>query len=110
MKVIFACVHNAGRSQMAAAFYNTLTKTSEGTSAGTKPGERVHPEVVTVIKEVGFDVSEVKKTCLHEFGHALGLQGHSSRPDDIMYHAISPRQSPTLTARDQATITGLYSL
>ena len=50
-RVIFACVHNAGRSQMAAAFLSALADPSkvEAVSAGTKPGERVHPEVVDVI-------------------------------------------------------------
>ncbi|MGZ3458961.1 MAG: arsenate reductase/protein-tyrosine-phosphatase family protein, partial [Archangium sp.] len=45
--VIFACVHNAGRSQMAAAFFNALANPAKarGLSAGTQPGERVHPEV-----------------------------------------------------------------
>ena len=44
-RVIFACVHNAGRSQMAAAFYNQLADRSkaEAISAGTEPGLRVHP-------------------------------------------------------------------
>lgn len=60
MKVIFACVHNAGRSQMAAAFYNALTGASDGISAGTQPGERVHREVVTVMKEVGIDLSQAQ--------------------------------------------------
>jgi arsenate reductase len=76
--VIFACVHNAGRSQMAAAWFNHLvtestpnaqpptpksqfpTPDAEGpwaVSAGTAPGERVHPEVVAVMKEVGIDLS-----------------------------------------------------
>lgn len=64
MKVIFACVHNAGRSQMAAAFYNSLAKTKDGISAGTQPGERVHPEVVTVMKEIGIDLSDVKPQLL----------------------------------------------
>lgn len=64
MKVIFACVHNAGRSQMAAAFYNSLTKGSDGISAGTQPGQRVHPEVVTVMREIGIDLSEVKPQLL----------------------------------------------
>jgi arsenate reductase len=61
-KVIFACVHNAGRSQMAAAFFNHLadpTKT-EGISAGTEPGFRVHPEVLAVMQEVGIDLSAAK--------------------------------------------------
>lgn len=57
--VIFACVHNAGRSQMAAAFFNTLADRSRARalSAGTSPGDRVYPEVVAAMKEEGIDVS-----------------------------------------------------
>lgn len=67
-KVIFACVHNAGRSQMAAAFFNDLVEPSRGKafSAGTHPGERVHPEVVQVMKEVGIDLSTAKPQPLTE--------------------------------------------
>lgn len=49
---------------MAAAFYNSLTKGSDGISAGTQPGQRVHPEVVTVMREIGIDLSEVKPQLL----------------------------------------------
>jgi arsenate reductase len=58
-RVIFACVHNAGRSQMAAAFLSALADPSrvEAVSAGTRPGDRVHPEVVDVMREVGIDVA-----------------------------------------------------
>jgi protein-tyrosine-phosphatase len=61
-KVIFACVHNAGRSQMAAAFFNQLADPTkaEGISAGTEPGLRVHPEVLSVMQEVGIDLSGAK--------------------------------------------------
>jgi arsenate reductase len=57
--VIFACVHNAGRSQMAAALFNKLAnpEKARALSAGTSPGERVHPEVVAVMREQGIDVS-----------------------------------------------------
>jgi arsenate reductase len=57
--VIFACVHNAGRSQMAAAFFNARADPglARAISAGTQPGERVHPEVVEVMREVGIDLS-----------------------------------------------------
>jgi arsenate reductase len=57
--VIFACVHNAGRSQMAAAFFNKLADPAKAraVSAGTTPGDRVHPEVVAVMREVGIDLS-----------------------------------------------------
>jgi arsenate reductase len=61
-QVIFACVHSAGRSQMAAAFLNALADPSRAraVSAGTEPAERVHPEVVAVMLEVGIDVSAAK--------------------------------------------------
>jgi protein-tyrosine-phosphatase len=61
-KVIFACVHNAGRSQMAAAFFNKLADPQKGkaVSAGTEPGLRVHPEVLAVMQEVGIDLSDAK--------------------------------------------------
>lgn len=57
--VIFACVHNAGRSQMAAAFFNALAASdrARAVSAGTEPGERIHPVVIDVMKEAGVDVS-----------------------------------------------------
>ena len=61
-KIIFACVHNAGRSQIAAAFFNDLVASSKAKalSAGTHPAERVHPEVVQVMQEVGIDLSAAK--------------------------------------------------
>jgi arsenate reductase len=57
--VIFACVHNAGRSQMAAAWFNALASPAEAraVSAGTEPGPRVHPEVLDAMQEVGIDLS-----------------------------------------------------
>ncbi len=63
---IFACIHNAGRSQMAAAFFTALADPTRATalSAGTAPAERVHPEVVDVMREVGVDVSGARPTRL----------------------------------------------
>jgi arsenate reductase len=57
--VLFACVHNAGRSQMAAAWFNHLSDPSKAVaiSAGTEPAARAHPEVIEVMKEVGLDLS-----------------------------------------------------
>jgi arsenate reductase len=58
-KVIFACVHNAGRSQMAAAFFNALADPAkaQAVSAGTDPGPRVHPEVLDAMRELGIDLA-----------------------------------------------------
>jgi arsenate reductase len=57
--VLFACVHNAGRSQMAATWFNLLSDPARARaiSAGTDPSPGVHPEVVTAMKEVGVDLS-----------------------------------------------------
>lgn len=57
--VIFACVHNAGRSQMAAAFFAALADPAKARalSAGTEPATRVHPEVVDAMREVGIDLA-----------------------------------------------------
>jgi arsenate reductase len=57
--VIFACVHNAGRSQIAAAFFNRLVDPTkaQALSAGTQPGARVHPEVVAAMQETGIDLT-----------------------------------------------------
>jgi arsenate reductase len=67
-KVIFACVHNAGRSQMAAAFFNQLADPAKAKaiSAGTEPSLRVHPEVLAVMQEVGIDLSDATPQKLTE--------------------------------------------
>lgn len=64
--VLFACVHNAGRSQMAAAWFNALSEPSRAhaISAGTDPGPGVHPEVIAVMSETGFDLSGAPTTKL----------------------------------------------
>jgi arsenate reductase len=58
-KVIFACTHSAGRSQMAAAFFNALADPAKAraVAAGTEPAQRVHPEVAAAMGELGFDLS-----------------------------------------------------
>ncbi len=59
---IFACVHNAGRSQMAAAFFRQLADPGKAhaISAGTEPGPRIHPEVLEVMREDGIDLSDAE--------------------------------------------------
>ena len=58
-RVLFACVRNAGRSQMAAAFFNALAdpERARAVSAGTEPAGHVHPEVVEAMREVGIDLA-----------------------------------------------------
>jgi arsenate reductase len=57
-RVLFACLHNAGRSQMSEALFARAAEgRHEAESAGTAPAERVHPEVIEAMAEVGHDVS-----------------------------------------------------
>jgi arsenate reductase len=66
--VLFACVHNAGRSQMAAAWFNRLCnpRKANAMSAGTQPGQSVHPVVVQAMMDVGIDLSAAKPQLLTE--------------------------------------------
>jgi arsenate reductase (thioredoxin) len=57
--VLFVCLHNAGRSQMSASlFERDAAGRHRARSAGTTPGERVHPEVIHVMREIGIDLQE----------------------------------------------------
>jgi arsenate reductase (thioredoxin) len=58
-RVLFVCLHNAGRSQMSQAlFERAAAGHHEARSAGTEPGERVHPEVVEAMRELGIDLAQ----------------------------------------------------
>jgi arsenate reductase (thioredoxin) len=57
--VLFVCLHNAGRSQMSAALFEQETASRHrAMSAGTRPADAVHPEVITVMREVGIELSD----------------------------------------------------
>ena len=59
IQVLFVCVHNAGRSQMAEAFFNELAPEGmRAVSGGTVPGESVNPVVVQAMAEVGIDIAD----------------------------------------------------
>jgi arsenate reductase (thioredoxin) len=62
--VLFVCLHNAGRSQMSEALFEVAADGRHSArSAGTVPAERVHPEVVEVMRELGIDLS-AREPCL----------------------------------------------
>ncbi len=64
-KILFVCVHNAGRSQMAQAFFNQMAKgKAKSFSAGTQPADKVNPVVVEAMREVGIDISRRKPKML----------------------------------------------
>ncbi len=56
-RVLFVCVRNAGRSQIAEALFTRAAPEHEARSAGSAPAEHVHPEVVEVMAELGIDLS-----------------------------------------------------
>ena len=57
--VLFVCLHNAGRSQMSQALFERAAGgRHRASSAGTTPGEHVHPEVVAVMAELGIDLAD----------------------------------------------------
>ena len=62
--VLFVCVENSARSQMAEAFFNKLSKTARASSAGTRPAPTVNPIAIQVMKEVGIDISHAKPKLL----------------------------------------------
>ena len=66
--ILFACVHNAGRSQMAAALFNRYADPTQAiaVSAGTEPGTGVHPEVLAAMKEIDIDLSSAKPQVLSD--------------------------------------------
>lgn len=66
--VVFACVQNAGRSQMAAAWFNRLADPAKvhAISAGTRPARHLHPFVLDAMKEVGIDLTRAVPQFLSE--------------------------------------------
>jgi arsenate reductase (thioredoxin) len=73
--VLFVCLHNAGRSQMSAALLERETADRHvALSAGTTPGEHVHPEVVEVMRELGIDLADHRPQLLtHELAEQADL-------------------------------------
>lgn len=67
-RVLFVCVHNAGRSQMSQVLFNRAAGSiHEARSAGSEPLDRVHPEVIAVMDELGIDLrSETPKPLTRE--------------------------------------------
>lgn len=109
--VLFACVHTAGRSQMAAAWFNLLSDPTKARaiSAGTEPGPRVHPEVVVAMSEVGLDLSGASTskltTAMAQRAHMLITMGVRRRVsgrsacDPRRLAARGPKGKPIQTVR-----------
>lgn len=72
--------------------------------------ERADIRILTIDRSTQKPLSddEMKKTCLHELGHAMGLQGHSTNNHDIMFFAMSTTVWPVISKRDKATLFRIY--
>jgi arsenate reductase len=78
MTVLFLCRQNAGRSQMAQAFFEQVAREHEALSAGSEPASAVHPVVVQVMKEIGIDISDrtpqrVDRAMLDRADHVISM-------------------------------------
>ena len=65
-KVLFVCIENSNRSQMAEAFARLLDKNIEAYSAGSKPSGKVNPKAIASMKELGYDLSKHKSKSLDD--------------------------------------------
>ncbi|CAN5548249.1 hypothetical protein BH10CYA1_BH10CYA1_61260 [soil metagenome] len=87
---------------------NTLTVTRPSSVSGLGILDQARIRMLTNFDNKSFSNEEIRKIALHEIGHALGIQGHSPDPNDIMYFTTSPQQQSSLTARDVNTFRRLY--
>lgn len=67
-----------------------------------------HMTILTNRGGMPLNDADMKKVCLHEVGHALGINGHSNNNNDVMFFSESPTILPILSNRDMATIRRLY--
>jgi predicted Zn-dependent protease len=72
--------------------------------------DRADIRILTIDRQTQEPLSdeEMKKTCLHELGHSMGLQGHSTNNHDIMFFSMSNTNWPVLSKRDKATVFMIY--
>lgn len=113
-------VNNPRQADLVCRWTDITKRKGEGVEAGAtrmlmetrKGGDvvvRGEISLLTTVYGRPFSHSDMVKTCLHEVGHSLGLQGHSNVPGDIMYPSVNRNQVAYLTERDANTINRLYS-
>jgi predicted Zn-dependent protease len=120
-KIAWQLVNDLHQADIACTFRGSPRSSDEGVEGGRTATtivtdrygreyiESAQMELLTRLHGVSIDASEFRKAALHEVGHALGLQGHSSTSTDIMYFAVAKSQSPYLQSRDINTLMKLYS-
>lgn len=88
---------------------NTITTTSINGRTGAVSISHAHINLLTQVGGNPFSDLEIKKVALHEIGHAIGIQGHSPNPADIMYAVTSRAQQPQLSPQDISAINQIYN-
>jgi len=63
--ILFICIGNSGRSQIAESFFNYLSKNAKALSAGIKPDKKIHPWTAKLMEESGIDISKQKPKLLN---------------------------------------------
>lgn len=120
-KLAFTFVETVGDSDINVEWTDGMLKVGDEKYERTKAGlttttrreagiehARIQIRTVRAFSKEAEPEDRIKETCLHEIGHALGLNGHSSNTADIMYFGNTARQLPALTKRDKATMARLY--
>lgn len=119
-RVHFRLVSSPAQADYVITWTRRQKEVSEGTEAGLTTTDtfidetgreyidRAHTSVLTRYDGRPLSDCDIAETCLHEIGHGLGIEGHSANPRDIMYYAVSDKQTGHLTARDANTIARLY--
>lgn len=87
----------------------TTTDTYYDQNSGVEIIDHARTDILTRMNGRNLTDRELSETVLHEIGHGLGIQGHSSNPADIMYYAVSSRQTGRLTGRDSNSMAQLYT-
>src|SRR5438128_12689792 len=119
--IAFACVHNVGRSQMAAAFFSTLADSAKATAApaGTEPATHVHSEVVQAMRQIALDLTGARPGQLTEelAASALLLVGCSEACGAVSGPArddwpfpVAKGQLPRVSARSGTRSRRAYSI
>jgi predicted Zn-dependent protease len=115
----WSLVGDPGSADYTISWSGTQHEVSTGTEAGltttdTMPNDdgsetiaKAHTRILTRLDGYPLPDREIAETVLHEIGHGLGLDGHSSNPRDIMFYAAAQGQGG-LTARDMNTLQKLY--
>ncbi len=116
--VRFQMVKSGSGADIECAWTDDVTKipsTLEGGDTNIQGGKKISHATITILTKGAsadspLSPNQVRAVCLHQIGHALGLAGHSPKPQDVMYCSLPPASVKTpLSSRDTATIQKLYT-